>query len=293
MRSRSPMRLYLVSAALFLSARVAAAQNASQATPGGSSGHSERQPTNPWQQAIESVKNSVDILADTQGADVTLYLKDVGTKIRQAWYSSIPMSAQQMHGKVVIEFAIQRDGSLARMKLIESGGSIVLSRPAWGAITSSAPFEKLPGSYKSPYLWLRVPFYYNESPNDESGASGSSPALVNPAIFINPVRHAVLMQAAADQNMPQFPEKAIERKIDGIVRLTGVVEEDGKIKHLKAVEGDHELAKASLHAIRNWRFVPAEMGGMKLEDHVRIRVEFRLQGEQVRAEVVAPEPAGK
>jgi hypothetical protein len=50
------------------------------------------------------------------------YLKLILQRVRENWYSLIPESAQMKHGKVVIEFAIIKDGNLRGMKLVPSSG---------------------------------------------------------------------------------------------------------------------------------------------------------------------------
>jgi hypothetical protein len=71
---------------------------------------------------------------------------------------------------------------------------------------------------------------------------------------------------------------------------------DGKVKDVKVFEGDPMLADASIQAIRKPRFYPAQRDGVPVEDRAGIRIDFRLDQEQVRAEVVSypgpsPSPA--
>ena len=106
----------------------------------------------------------VDILSDTMGFDFAPYLARIRHVIQQHWESGIPESAyppMRKHGKVAIDFAIQKDGSVAGMKLYGASGDVALDRAAWGGITGSNPFPPLPSGFPGTYLSIRCRFYYN------------------------------------------------------------------------------------------------------------------------------------
>jgi TonB family protein len=104
---------------------------------------------------------ALDILSDTQGVDFGPYLQRILEEVRQHWYNLIPESAEMKKGKLAIEFAITKDGSIADMRLIATSGDAALDRAAWGGIYTSNPFPPLPGEFTGPYLALRFRFYYN------------------------------------------------------------------------------------------------------------------------------------
>ena len=64
-------------------------------------------------------------------------------------------------GKVVLEFAILKDGSVAGLKVVGTSGDVALDRPAYGSITGSNPFPPLPREFAGQYLGLRFSYYYN------------------------------------------------------------------------------------------------------------------------------------
>ena len=107
-----------------------------------------------------------DVLSDTQGVDFAPYLQRILQDVRQNWYLLIPPSAEMKKGKLAIEFAIKKDGSVADMKLVATSGDTALDRPAWGSITHSSPFPPLPNEFNGPYLALRFRFYYNPDQAD-------------------------------------------------------------------------------------------------------------------------------
>ncbi len=88
----------------------------------------------------------------------------------------IPESARapfMKKGKVGIEFAIQKDGKIAGMKLVSSSGDVALDRGAWGGITASDPFPPLPTEFGGQYLAVRFRFYYNPDEGEVAGVLAS------------------------------------------------------------------------------------------------------------------------
>jgi TonB family protein len=80
-----------------------------------------------------------------------------------------------------------------------------------------------------------------------------------------PLEHAVLVQKSADSNPLQYPRKALDAKVEGLVRLEGIVGTNGEIEGLKTIEGDDDLAAAATTAISKWRFHAAKRDGKKID----------------------------
>jgi TonB family protein len=89
------------------------------------------------------------------------YLNRIFPKVKQLWYNLIPESAENKRGKVVLEFKILKDGSVAGLRVVQSSGDAKLDRPAYGSITGSNPFPPLPVEFNGPHLGLRFSYYYN------------------------------------------------------------------------------------------------------------------------------------
>ena len=116
-----------------------------------------------------NVQGGLEVLSDTMGVDFGPYLQRVLYTVKRNWYALIPESARppiMKKGKVGIEFAIQKDGSIAGMKLVSTSGDVALDRGAWGGITASNPFPPLPTEFGGQYLALRFGFYYNPAPGE-------------------------------------------------------------------------------------------------------------------------------
>lgn len=103
----------------------------------------------------------LEVLTDTMGVDFNPYLTRLLREVKEHWYQLIPESAEMKRGKVVIQFVIQPDGSVAGLQVISSSGDVALDRPAYGSITGSNPFPPLPKEFTGPYLGLRFSYYYN------------------------------------------------------------------------------------------------------------------------------------
>ncbi len=115
------------------------------------------------------IRSNMDILSDTMGVDFGPYLARVLHDVRQNWYQLIPEVARaplMKKGKVAIEFAIMKDGSVAGMRLAGTSGDVALDRAAWGGITASNPFPPLPTEFRGQYLALRFRFFYNPDKHD-------------------------------------------------------------------------------------------------------------------------------
>ena len=113
----------------------------------------------------------MEILSDTQGVDFGPYLARILHDVRLNWYNLVPESARppiMKKGKVAIEFAIMKDGSIRGMQLEQGGssGDPALDRAAWGGITASVPFPPLPDEFHGQYLALRFHFFYNPDRGD-------------------------------------------------------------------------------------------------------------------------------
>lgn len=126
----------------------------------------KKEPAAPSFEQIRSTPSggNLEILNDTMGVDFGPYLDDVLKKVRLHWYSLIPDVARpplMKKGKVSINFAILKDGSVTGIKLDESSGDGSLDGAAWDGIAKSGPLPPLPNEFKGQYLRLRFHFYYN------------------------------------------------------------------------------------------------------------------------------------
>jgi len=114
------------------------------------------------------------IISDTRGVDFGPYLQQVYIRVRGNWYNLLPPSVFPpilKQGKLSLEFAILKDGTVAGLTIHTQSGDIALDRAAYASITASNPFPPLPREFVSRCptpirdeqcnLGLRYFYYYN------------------------------------------------------------------------------------------------------------------------------------
>jgi TonB family protein len=111
-----------------------------------------------------SLGGGLQMLTPTEGVDFTGYLARVLASVKRNWYAIMPESAEMGdRGRVVLDFKIQRDGSVPDPdpQMMSSSQKEPLDRAASSAIRASSPFEPLPSEFSGPYIELRFIFLYN------------------------------------------------------------------------------------------------------------------------------------
>ncbi len=76
--------------------------------------------------------------------------------------------------------------------------------------------------------------------------------------------------------IPVYPPLARAARIQGTVRLEGIVGKDGRVRELKVVGGHPLLIKAALEAVRQWIYRPTFLNGEPVEVIAPIEVTFTL-----------------
>lgn len=104
-------------------------------------------------------------------------------------------------------------------------------------------------------------------------------ATVNPPAIATPrVRIGGLVQEPrlVYRVEPRYPQLALMSRIEGVVKLSGVIAIDGHIAELAIENGNPLLAPAALVAVRQWRYEPTQLDGVPVEVVTSIVVTFRL-----------------
>jgi protein TonB len=78
---------------------------------------------------------------------------------------------------------------------------------------------------------------------------------------------------------PAYPLSARRKGIEGRVLVRAEVSKEGTCRRvaLKATSGDERLDRATLEAVRGWRFVPARRGEQSVVAWVEVPVSFKLK----------------
>jgi TonB family protein len=74
----------------------------------------------------------------------------------------IPESARLgQRGKVVIQFSIDRSGSVPKLVIAMPSGTDAFDRAAVAGVSASNPFPPLPPEFKGEQIRLQLAFFYN------------------------------------------------------------------------------------------------------------------------------------
>lgn len=107
--------------------------------------------------------SAVELKSDPEGTDFKPYLRQILAIVRANWRRVIPESARmgQLRGRTVMEFVINRDGSLPKIVIAGYSGSDALDRAAAAGLTMSNPLPPLPAEFKGSQVRLAFTFDYN------------------------------------------------------------------------------------------------------------------------------------
>ena len=110
--------------------------------------------------------SSLELLSDPQGVDFKPYLIQVLAAVRRNWFAVLPESARLgQRGRVVIQFAISREGRVPKLVISAPSGADALDRAAVAGISASNPFPALPHEFKGEQIRLQLSFMYNQPVN--------------------------------------------------------------------------------------------------------------------------------
>jgi TonB family protein len=107
-----------------------------------------------------AIDQGPDIQFDSKGIDFGAWLRRFRAQVYHNWL--IPQAAQVMHGHVVLQLNIHRDGSMTDIRVAQSSGIQAFDIAAYNALKSSNPTVPLPPGYPLEAAAFTVTFYYNE-----------------------------------------------------------------------------------------------------------------------------------
>lgn len=107
-------------------------------------------------------KSSLELLSDPKGVDFRPYLLQVLQNVRRNWFAVMPESARLgQRGRVVVQFAIGRDGKILKVTFATESGVHSFDRAAVAALSASDPLPQLPPEFKGERVVLQFTFLYN------------------------------------------------------------------------------------------------------------------------------------
>jgi TonB family protein len=108
------------------------------------------------------VGSSLELMSDPLGVDFRPYLIKVLAMVRRNWFAVIPESVRLgRRGRTVVQFAINRDGSVPKLVIAVPSGADPLDRAAVAGVSASNPFPPLPGEFTGSQIRLQFTFSYN------------------------------------------------------------------------------------------------------------------------------------
>ncbi len=107
--------------------------------------------------------SNLELISDPKGVDFRPYLIQVLAAVRRNWHAVIPESARlgMNRGRVAIQFAIGKNGSVPKLVIASSSGVPSLDRAAVAGISASNPFSALPKAFTGQTIRLQFAFQYN------------------------------------------------------------------------------------------------------------------------------------
>lgn len=80
-----------------------------------------------------------------------------------------------------------------------------------------------------------------------------------------------------DQRTPRYPPRLLERRIEGLVTLRFVIDQNGRVSEdrIQVERTAHpELTRSAINAVKNWVFEPGELNGEAVSCWVRVEIPF-------------------
>ena len=99
------------------------------------------------------------------------------------------------------------------------------------------------------------------------------PDIQPPLVIGGHVEQATLIH----QTKPVYPTMAKTARVEGVVVLEGIVNEQGQVENVHVVSGHPMLVDAAVKAVEKWKYRPAKLNGNVIPCPVHIEVRFMLQ----------------
>jgi len=112
-----------------------------------------------------AVGSSLELLSDPRGVDFKPYLVQVLASVKRNWLAVLPESVRMgRRGRVVVQFVINRDGSVPKLVIATPSGADALDRAAVAGISATNPFPPLPDEFRGDQVRQQFVFLYNMRP---------------------------------------------------------------------------------------------------------------------------------
>jgi len=213
------------------------------------------------------------------GKDLGLYPDQILTVVRARWNRLItaPEIGGRKPGITLVEATVRTDGSLEKIKTVESSGDPSLDAAAQQAVTEPAPFPHFPVDFHDKQLQLRFHFGYAQSAAGDIPVCGEH-SLTAPKLNAPPAGHGPIHPPSPTFSPdPDYGNEARKAKYQSIVVLGGVVDTDGSFHDLCVKQAAGQgLDEKAIEAASQWKFEPADRGGEPVAVYIEMEIAFRL-----------------
>jgi TonB family protein len=196
---------------------------------------------------------------------------------------------RQLRGTLRLEIVVGRDGRPLHSRLVASPDPtgrlervVVAAMSKWKfspAVTYDGPVttlvelafdvEPASGSGWHPQLSPRLRQLSDEPlPNNPEAWTGA-----------RSIEGSVVAPQVKREIIPSYTSEAMRAKIQGIVHLEIVINEDGTVgavRLTKSLDREHGLDREAMAAARYWLFEPAKLDGRPVKVRAELDLEFRL-----------------
>ena len=222
-----------------------------------------------------------EVLSKATPQELKNYPFRVLAGIRNHWFPQLrelQKSADWKPGTAVVEFEINRDGSLGDLKVVDSAGNAALDTAASQAISTAVPFPILPETYPGQKLRLRYRFGYDQPTSSDAPMCSGPNWGAHPSDYqVRKVGNGVEAPRASHSADPEYSDAARRMKYQSRVRLAGTVDPQGKFTDLCVlVPAGAGLDEKAMSAVKTWGFEPASVGGAPVAVRINVEVDFRL-----------------
>ena len=92
------------------------------------------------------------------------------------------------------------------------------------------------------------------------------------------VSAGVMSQNKVSGNSPRYPQDALSAHVQGTVVIQTTISATGAVEQLHVISGPPLLQKASIDAVKNWRYQPYLLNGEPVEVETTVNVVFNISG---------------
>jgi len=222
-----------------------------------------------------------EVLSKSTPMELRNYPFRVLAGVRNKWYPQImelKKSANWKRASTVIEFEINRDGSVGDLRTMESAGDASLDAAASQAISSAAPFPMLPDTYLGQTLRFRYHFGYDQPVSPDAPMCNGPNLGAHPADYVvRKVGSGIAPPRPTYSPDPEYSEAARKMKYQSRVRIAGTVGPEGTFTDLCVlVPAGGGLDEKAMAAVKTWRFEPAALEGGPVAVRINVEVDFKL-----------------